>query len=103
MADNLENDFGTAIEILDGKMDDSLTFHISKRDGAGVVFFIGIGLLMLFGSIFNLSWFPEKADAIFGAFFFMSGLMGYFNLRQRMRENHLIRYARHLEERLTKD
>ena len=31
MTDNPDKDFETAIEILDGKMDDTLTFYVSKK------------------------------------------------------------------------
>ena len=108
MTENLDKEFKAAIEILDGKMDDSLTFYVPKRVWVASVFFIVIGLFQIAGHIFEFGWLRnlpalEVWDAIFGSAFVMVGVTKFLEARQNVRESHLIRYARHLEKSLAKD
>jgi len=108
MTDNPDKDFEMAIEILDGKMDDTLTFYVSKKIKVGSGFFIGVGLFEIVGYFFEFGWLGcsshfDVGNAIFGSAFVVVGITSYLEARQKVRESHLIRYARHLEKKLAED
>ena len=103
MTDNLEKEFGTAIEIIDGSTEDSLTLHVPKRVTVTNVLCTGWGLFMILGYIFECRWFPDLWAVFAGALFCLGVVVEYLGARQKVRESHLIRYALHLEKRLAED